>query len=87
MFILMSILLIIMTSINIINYLLKDKIENKLNNLICSILLLPGIPVIWLMGESVSSDSNNILVFYFPLIISITVILTLITNIVRLNKK
>ena len=76
MFILMSILLIIMTSINIINYLLKDKIENKLNNLICSILLLPGIPVIWLMGECVSSDSNNILVFYFPLIISITVILT-----------
>lgn len=85
--VLMLVLLIILTSGRVISYLLKDKIESKLNNLIGSILLLPGIPVIWLMSKTVQSDSNNVLQLYFPLIISLIVILVLLINIVRFNKK
>lgn len=87
MFILILVLLMIIASSNIVTYLLKNEIESKLNSLIFSISLLPGIPLIWLMSRSTSSVFNNFLNFYFPLIVSIIIILALLFNIIRFNRK
>ncbi|WP_369899553.1 hypothetical protein [Bacillus manliponensis] len=76
-------LLLIAISNVVIRALLQNKIKKSMLNLINSIVVLPGIPLLWFMSNTRSFSFNGFIDFYFPLIITIFLILMLIINLVR----
>lgn len=77
-------LLLILISNFIIRNLLKNKIKKTTLNFISSVVILPGIPLLWLIISTNDLSVNNFVSFYFPLIITIFLILMLVINLVRL---
>ncbi|CAM4417839.1 hypothetical protein BAMA_04165 [Bacillus manliponensis] len=80
-----TLLLIIISNV-VIRALLQNKIKKSMLNLISNVVVLPGIPLLWFMSDIRSFSSNVFWDFYFPLIITIFLILMLIINLVRFIK-
>ena len=67
-----------------VSIILKNKVIKQTDHLIRAIILLPTIPLAWLMN---SDDSPNIFFsFYLPLIITVIVTLMLIVSIIKYYK-
>lgn len=79
-------LLFIVISNFIIRALLQNKIKKSMLNLISNVVVLPGIPLFWFMSDIHNFSSNVFWDFYFPLIITIFLMLMLIINLVRFIK-
>ncbi|AJI25881.1 putative membrane protein (plasmid) [Bacillus cereus E33L] len=79
-------LLLILISNFIIKNLLKNKIKKTTLNFISSVVVLPGISLFWLITYTCDLPFNIFLSFYFPLIITIFLILMLIINLIKLIK-
>lgn len=79
-------LLLILISNFIVNILLKNKIKKNTLNFISSVVVLPGIPLFWLITYTCDLPFNNFFNFYFPLIITVFLILMLVINLIKLIK-
>ena len=65
---------------------LYKKVEKDVIRLITNIILIPAIPLSWLIS-SVRNDSPHIFFsFYLPLFFTVVVISMLVINIVKYNK-
>lgn len=86
--ILRGLIIIYIFSSKIITYLLKNKINIALNNLIFSISMIPMIPLIWVTRQIMilNNKVDVSFTFYFALIVTIIVLLILIRNIYLYKK-
>ncbi len=69
-----------------VSIILKNKVSKQTDHLIRTIIILPAIPLAWLMS-SVKSDSPHIFFsFYLPFIFTVIVTLMLIVRIIKYYK-
>lgn len=69
-----------------IRILLKNKVKKNTLNFISNVVILPGIPLLWLIIDTLNFQDNSFMDFYFPVIITLFLILMLIINLIRLTK-
>lgn len=79
-----TLFLVLISNFSII-VILKNKIEKTILNFLSSIVILPGIPLFWLMVYT-NLPSNEFLSFYFPLLITIFLILMFIIRLIKMIK-
>lgn len=80
-----TLLLVLISNFSII-VILKNKIEKTILNFLSSIVILPGIPLFWLMVYT-NLPSNDFLSFYFPLLITVYLILMFTIRLMKLIKR
>ncbi len=79
-----TLFLVLISNFSII-VILKNKIEKTILNFLSSIVILPGIPLFWLIVYT-NLPSNEFLSFYFPLLITIFLILMFIIRLIKVIK-
>ena len=65
----------------------ENNIKGQVYDLITIIVVLPTIPLIWIVFTDLDSQANNILTFYVPLIITISFLVSLSNRIIKYRKK
>ncbi len=80
-----TLFLVLVSNFSII-LILKNKIEKTILNFLSSIVILPGIPLFWLMVYT-NLPSNDFLSFYFPLLITVYLILMFTIRLMKLIKR
>ena len=65
----------------------ENNIKGQVYDLITIIVVLPAIPLIWIVFKDFDSQANNILTFYVPLIITISFLVSLSNRIIKYRKK
>ena len=65
----------------------ENNIKGQVYDLITIIVVLPTIPLIWIVFKDFDSQANNILTFYVPLIITISFLVSLSNRIIKYRKK
>ncbi|OEH56376.1 hypothetical protein AQ616_02330 [Oceanobacillus sp. E9] len=80
-----TLFLVLVSNFSII-LILKNKIEKTILNFLSSIVILPGIPLFWLMIYT-NLPSNDFLYFYFPLLITVYLILMFTIRLMKLIKR
>ena len=77
----------IIGSNKLINYLLKDKIDKKLMDLLDIVSIIPMVPVFWAWRKSVIININKDFTFYIALFFSVAFFLVLIRKTYLYNKE
>lgn len=80
------ILLFVVISNAIVVTVLKKKIGMNVINLISNIIILPAIPLLWLISRGFDLGANTFTSFYLPLIVTIFIIGMLIFRIIKYIK-
>ena len=70
----------------IIRNILKNKVEKNIINVVGNIVMLPAIPIFWLIINTPEPSSNIFISLYFPLIITFLVLLTTFINLIKFVK-
>ncbi|WP_054707858.1 hypothetical protein [Bacillus sp. JCM 19041] len=81
-FMLNLVLFMIVLSNYIIHLLLKNEVGKNMLRVISGLVIMPGIPILWIMTYD---DSNTFISFYLPLLVTILVIGFFIDGLVRLS--